>query len=128
MSISEALGRLNRHEAWRAWKEGDGPEPPPGYRDCPSCKLRDTQAYTAKEKADFCAACPYLEADPKLPLSMAELGSDYIRAQLLASLPTEAVQLMAARLTFRELRNMQTIREYKESQRMAALMGVSLAR
>lgn len=70
--------RRREHGKWVSWLENDdakkGPQPPPGYKDCRSCNLRDDWD-TLSDKTRFCEEqCPYddLPTSPSLRFLIAD--------------------------------------------------------
>ena len=85
------------------------------YKDCDNCPLLSSCA-DEKARIRMCTTdCPY----DKLPRGPSER---YLLAEELMSLPTEAVQNFIDELSYQQMQDIQTMREYKESK----MMGMKL--
>ena len=119
------LERHHCHSEWLAFQKSqkkDGPEPPPGYKDCLNCQLRDDYE-TTEEKAEFCeSSCPF--DDPKeYPPSP---SVHFIKCALWAKLPDVFLAKYAEKIGLRTCMDVHEMKQYREDRKMASMMGASL--
>jgi len=114
--IADDLRRIEQHGKWLAYhgsQERKGPEPPPGFLDCPACPLA-RECEDEEERRDLCASCPY-EHEGALPRGP---SLHFRRVCEWAGLPESILAMYADRLSYHLLKDVAELKEYR-----AAKMG-----
>jgi len=102
--------RHRDHAKWLSWQQGDrkGPQPPPGYKDCANCELRE-EYDTQEERAEFCATqCPWDD----LPVAP---GERFLMAAYWSRLPEAIIAKHESEIGIAMLFEIQSMREERMS-------------
>lgn len=123
MSLSDEIRAHRQHQEWARWEHGGGdrkgPPPVPAYKDCRTCSLRDDYD-EPEDRTLFCTTdCPYADL-PSGPSAW------FLAASLWASMPEAMLVRYADVLGWRKVMDVQLLKESREYEKLAAMMGAKL--